>query len=105
MMAAIGTSAVGYRLVMRRKQPILADRFSLPVKQTLDTPLILGSAVFGVGFGLSGYCAGPVVASLATGALPAIVFTAGMLAGFVAYGWFEKATARSATTSAAGSRP
>jgi uncharacterized protein len=93
MFGAVGTYALLSRLIVRRQAPLFAAKFSLPTKRNLDAPLVIGSALFGVGWGLAGYCPGPVVTSLASGARSAFVFTGGMLVGLAAYATFERASA------------
>jgi uncharacterized membrane protein YedE/YeeE len=82
MGGALLVHAASYAVIRRRSSPILAPRFYLPTRRDVTVPLVAGSAVFGVGWGLSGYCPGPAVVSLASGARPALVFTVGMLLGF-----------------------
>lgn len=62
-------------------KPWLADAFQLPTRRDIDRPLVLGAALFGIGWGLAGYCPGPALASLLTGGLDAPLFVAAMLAG------------------------
>ena len=57
-------NAIGYRFVMKRKAPIQCGAFSMPTSTNIDKPLVIGSVIFGVGWGLAGLCPGPVVASL-----------------------------------------
>lgn len=90
MVGAIGTHAILYRLITRRAAPVLAAEFSIPTKRALDAPLILGSALFGAGWGLSGYCPGPVLTSLAAGGGSARAFAAGMVIGMAAYGLLQR---------------
>jgi uncharacterized membrane protein YedE/YeeE len=79
-----------YRLILGRGHPVLEGGFSLPAKTRLDAPLILGSALFGVGWGLVvGFCPGPAVAAVVTG-LPAVPgFVAAMLAGVALHAWIS----------------
>ena len=67
--------------VVTRARPLFADSFSLPTTQTLDMRLVSGAVLFGVGWGLSGYCPGPAVVSLLYGYESTIVFCLAMLAG------------------------
>ena len=57
-------NAIGHRFVMKRKAPIQCATFSMPTSTNIDKPLVIGSVIFGVGWGLAGLCPGPVVASL-----------------------------------------
>ena len=57
-------NAIGHRFVMKRKAPVQCATFSMPTSTIIDKPLVIGSAIFGVGWGLAGLCPGPVVASL-----------------------------------------
>jgi uncharacterized membrane protein YedE/YeeE len=57
-------NAIGHRRVMKRKAPVQCATFSMPTSTNIDKPLVIGSAIFGVGWGLAGLCPGPVVASL-----------------------------------------
>ena len=82
------------RLILRRQKPVFGDKFVLPTKKNLDVALVAGSALFGVGWGLVGYCPGPVVASLPAGALPTATFAGAMVVGFILYNRFEPAAAR-----------
>lgn len=81
LISAVGISALGAALVRRRKSPLLAPVFSGPLKQAVDGRLLLGAAMFGVGWGLVGYCPGPALAALALGAPSAMAFVVAMLAG------------------------
>ena len=99
MIGAVATHAVLYRLVTRRAAPLFAERFSIPAKSTVDVSLVVGSALFGVGWGLAGYCPGPAVTSLGSGMGSALVFVGGMLLGLVFYAIVEGARARPALSS------
>lgn len=70
-----------FPLVLRRKGPLLAERFSLPVKLEIDRPLLLGAIIFGVGWGLAGFCPGPALAALASGSPEVVLFVVAMIAG------------------------
>lgn len=78
---AVSVTVVLFPLVLKRVRPVLAERFVLPVKRRIDLPLVLGAALFGVGWGLSGYCPGPALVSLATGSRPLFVFVGFMACG------------------------
>lgn len=82
MGGALLVTAIGYRLVFRMGRPLLAEAFSLPTRTDLDLKLIGGSAVFGIGWGLSGFCPGGLIPVLGLGFEPlltAAAITAGIL--------------------------
>lgn len=78
---AVAVAVPGFRLVLRRPKPLLAERFQLPEKRSIDLSLVVGAAIFGIGWGLAGYCPGPAWVALAAGAKGAWVFILAMLAG------------------------
>jgi hypothetical protein len=80
---AIAVTFVGYKLVLRRGQPIFGEKFHLPTAQDIDARIIAGPAIFGVGWGLAGFCPGPAFTALTSG-LPAAIFVAAMFAGMLA---------------------
>jgi uncharacterized protein len=87
MGGALLVTIPAYRVILARRRPVLAGGFSLPTKKNLDRPLIVGSALFGVGWGLVGFCPGPAVAAIGTG-LPAVLgFVAAMVAGMALHSW------------------
>lgn len=83
MGAAIAIYAPAYWWVTKRERPLLSERWHIPDKGTIDTKLLLGAALFGVGWGLAGYCPGPALTSLGQGRLEAFVFVAAMLGGML----------------------
>ena len=80
--AAVGTTFVGYRLVFARGTPLFSTKFQLPTNQELDAKLLGGAALFGVGWGLSGYCPGPAIASIGGLTLPLLALLAAMVLGW-----------------------
>ena len=72
---------MGYRLVFGRSRPVFAKGFSLPTAKDIDLPLVAGSGLFGLGWGLSGFCPGPVLTALALLAPGTLAFFSTMLAG------------------------
>jgi uncharacterized membrane protein YedE/YeeE len=81
MMGAILVHFVLGRWIRRRETPLLAARFHLPTATRVDMPLLAGAAVFGLGWGLGGYCPGPAIVSLGSGAVPAFIFVGAMALG------------------------
>lgn len=76
-----------YYFLMKPKfaKPILAETYQVPTKKDLTSSLILGSAIFGIGWGLGGYCPGPALTSLATLSMKPLVFIVAMLIGMGIY--------------------
>ena len=72
-------------LVKRRTRPLLGPQFQEPKMTQIDRPLVIGALLFGAGWGVSGYCPGPGIASLVPGGQPALVFCAAMATGMVAH--------------------
>lgn len=81
MGGALLVAVPAYRFIPKRDRPMLEEEFSLPKTKAVDTPLVGGSALFGVGWGLVGFCPGPAIAALGTGLIPVFAFVAAMLAG------------------------
>ena len=81
MAAALVPSAGGYLLSRRMAQPLLGERFAIPDGRRLDRSLLIGAALFGIGWGLVGFCPGPAIAGLALGAWQSWLFVAAMLTG------------------------
>ncbi|NTX58581.1 DUF6691 family protein [Myxococcus sp. CA039A] len=85
MAGALGTYALLRRLILRRAQPVFADRFPAPPQADVDGRLVAGSALFGIGWGLSGYCPGPALVSLPVGGTTVLLFVGAMLVGMGAF--------------------
>jgi uncharacterized membrane protein YedE/YeeE len=81
MIGAIAVYFTAYRLIRKRSAPLLAGKFSVPERKDIDLNLILGAAIFGTGWGLGGFCPGPAITSLVSGATPVAVFVIAMAAG------------------------
>ena len=81
MAGAVGVTAIAWRIAGRRRAPIYAEAFAVPARRDLDARLLGGAAIFGIGWGLGGYCPGPGVVALASAAPSAVVFVASMLVG------------------------
>ncbi|HMI86287.1 MAG TPA: YeeE/YedE family protein [Polyangiaceae bacterium] len=83
MLGAIGVHFLLARSIRRRERPLLDTRFHLPSATRVDGALIAGAAVFGIGWGLGGFCPGPAIVSLGSGSLSAFVFVGAMALGMV----------------------
>ena len=99
MAAALIVSGCGYALVKRRERPLLAAQSLWPTKTDIDRPLMIGSGLFGVGWGLVGLCPGPALANLATLSPRVAVFVIAMAAGMALHDLWQK---RRLTTSREG---
>lgn len=78
---AVMTTLVLFRFVLRRGTPVLASTFQLSSLRHIDRQLIGGAALFGIGWGIAGYCPGPALAGLGIGSIEALWFVPAMLAG------------------------
>jgi hypothetical protein len=96
MIGAILVHALLYRLIRRRSAPVFASAFSLPTRTDMDARLIGGAALFGIGWGLGGFCPGPAVTSLASGQTAVVIFVASMLVGMYLFQVVENQRARQA---------
>lgn len=85
MAGAVGLHAFTYHLVRKRKHPILDTKWHIPTRTDITAPLIIGSALFGIGWALVGFCPGPALVTLATGNPSAILFVSAMALGMVFY--------------------
>ena len=81
MVGAIGVNLVFYRFVKGKKKPALTEVFQIPTRKDIDPRLIGGAAVFGVGWGVTGLCPGPGIATLVSGNLYSVGFVVAMLVG------------------------
>ena len=93
MVGAIAVHFVLLRLAKRRPAPLFEERFHLPTRRDIDSRLVVGALLFGVGWGLAGYCPGPALTSAAAGMFPPVVFVAAMAAGMA----LERAVSARAT--------
>jgi len=90
MLGAIAVTATGFRFVLRRPKPLLEQSFHLPGQSSIDRPLVIGSAIFGLGWGLFGFCPGPAITSLGLAATGTLVFVPMMLIGIAAAALIRK---------------
>lgn len=90
MGGAIVFHGTSYYLITKRTSPLLTDSFLLPTKKHLDRRLIAGSALFGIGWGIGGYCPGPAIASLVTLNSPVFIFVASMIGGIAFFHYIFK---------------
>ena len=89
MAGGVSVTFIGYRIVLGRKRPLWSKSFQLPTASAVDGSLISGAAIFGIGWGLAGYCPGPALVSLASGRPQVLVFVVAMLAGMIFVRWIR----------------
>lgn len=85
MVGAIGVHVIAYPLIRRRASPLLDTKWHVPNRKDITTRLILGSTLFGIGWGLGGYCPGPGITSLASFDLRAFLFVGAMVIGMILF--------------------
>lgn len=83
MIGAIGIHAIAYRIILKRPSPLFASKWYLPSQTAVNAPLIIGSVIFGMGWGLAGYCPGPAVVSLGSLEMRPFLFVGSMLLGML----------------------
>lgn len=99
MGGAVLVYAIGYRFIRRRPTPILAHEFHIPLGHPITKRLVLGSTIFGVGWGLGGYCPGPAVVAVTNGGMQTLLFCLTMLGGFLLQGFLSRIFALQGTLS------
>jgi uncharacterized membrane protein YedE/YeeE len=102
---AVGVSALTFHFILRRPRPRFAARFHLPVAQDIDRPLLLGAVLFGIGWGIGGYCPGPAIAMLAAPNWETWVFLPAMLGGALLHQWLAASLRARALRRAAVAAP
>jgi uncharacterized protein len=76
-------ATIGYQLIFKRGKPFFESQFHLPTETTIDAKLVGGAALFGIGWGMSGFCPGPAIASLVFGYQQSFIFVAAMIVGTI----------------------
>ena len=89
MVGAIGVHSIAYQLIKKKERPVYEEKFHLPNNKKIDTRLIMGAILFGLGWGWSGICPGPALVSLASGQAPFFFFIGAMLLGMKSYQMLE----------------
>jgi uncharacterized protein len=96
MIGALAVTFVGFRLTAQRSGPVFGERFEVPTARSIDPALLLGAAIFGIGWGLVGFCPGPAIASLAFELRRPAIFLVAMVAGAGLYHYGRSRMRRSA---------
>lgn len=82
---AVGVTALLFRFVLKQPKPLLDSSFHLPTNRSIDARLLIGASIFGVGWGLAGYCPGPALVALSGGVTEALYFVPAMIVGGILY--------------------
>lgn len=85
---AVGVTVIAFRFVLRLPRPIFNSKFYLPTRKDIDLPLILGAAIFGIGWGIAGYCPGPGITAWVLGIANPVLFIMAFILGSLAYQWY-----------------
>ena len=91
---AVAVTVVAFRLILRRPAPMLEEKFTLPTATDIDGPRVVGAAIFGIGWGISGYCPGPGIALLAAPGWETWVFIPALLLGAFLHKAFTSSPSR-----------
>ncbi len=91
---AVTVTVVAFRFVLRQPKPLGAEKFYLPTRNDIDKPLLLGAVIFGIGWGISGYCPGPGITALVLGSLNPVLFILAFLAGSLLQQQFSQRESR-----------
>lgn len=105
MAGAVGVHFITYRLIMKRSTPLLDTHFQVPTRRDINPRLVGGSAIFGMGWGLGGFCPGPGMTSLLSGYAAPIIFVLSMFSGMVLFrlaeaAWKTKVSSQKASSEA-----
>ncbi|WP_426614969.1 DUF6691 family protein [Bradyrhizobium sp. McL0616] len=83
MAGAVAVTFIGFNRVLKLGRPVFAERFYVPKRNDIDPRIVVGPAIFGIGWGLAGFCPGPALTALGFGSVSAFIFVAAMFAGMV----------------------
>ena len=91
MAGGLAVYILGFPLIRKKARPVLAESFQIPTRRDIDPKLVIGAVLFGIGWGLAGFCPGPALTSLPFGFTKVYIFVGSMVAGSLAYGlWSRK---------------
>lgn len=95
--SAVPVAAIGFAIAARQRTPLLSSAFKSPTQTVLDMRLVLGAVLFGIGWGLVGYCPGPALAALGLAHSPTVLFVGAMLVGMAVFTLVDRLLARPVT--------
>lgn len=90
MGGAVAVGVVSFAIAKRRRVSLLGEPLRLPIKREIDRRLVMGSALFGMGWGIAGFCPGPALVSLGIGNVKAILFVISMMVGMGVFEYLER---------------
>jgi uncharacterized membrane protein YedE/YeeE len=102
MGSAVTVTFIGYRLIVARGKPLYAARFRMPERGDVDKRLVAGATLFGVGWGITGYCPGPALVGAFALDSRALVFVAAFIVGIAMFEMLERVRGRAVVTAADG---
>lgn len=85
MLGALAVTVTSFRFILKRQAPVFDQKFYLAAKKEIDKPLIIGAAVFGIGWGIAGYCPGPAFAGLGLGNPEGVILVVAIYLGFIVH--------------------
>lgn len=93
--AAVAMAALGQFVARKRSRPVFAENFAFPLSRRIDRRLVAGSVLFGVGWGMAGYCPGPALASVMLFDRRPVIFVIAMISGMAVFHWIHERGKRS----------
>lgn len=90
MAGAIAVHMIAYRYIAKKPAPLFDSQFHVPQSKEITSQLVIGSALFGLGWGLGGFCPGPSLTAASAGSSSALLFVAAMVSGMFAYRFYER---------------
>lgn len=85
---AVGVTVITFRFILPLPKPIFGGKFYLPTRKDIDFPLIMGAAIFGIGWGIAGYCPGPAITALVLKIWNPVLFVIAFIIGSLSYQWY-----------------
>lgn len=82
---AVAVTAIAFRWILRQKRPFFSAHFALPTRDDIDAPLVMGASIFGIGWGICGYCPGPGLTALVLGQWNPVLFVLSLVVGMLVY--------------------
>ncbi|MGJ3247184.1 MAG: DUF6691 family protein [Elainellaceae cyanobacterium] len=86
---AVAVTVSAFRWVLHQPHPLIAEKFHLPTRNDVDRSLVIGAAIFGIGWGIAGYCPGPGITALVLGIWNPVLFVVALIVGSLSYQWYS----------------